>query len=143
MLKYLPKQRSIKTDKSLQMNNPLTVFNSILKFIYVRVVQHFQKIIEIFDNIHFGNVINIYPLRILSQLFASPACYIFFCYLSHFIRIFTYPYVKFPDTLHKQILCFEQHWLFPSVSLHEPVFLQLPMQYCSSLLKLQPSFLYL
>ena len=46
------------------MNNPLTVFNSILKFIYVRVIQHFHKIIEIFDNIHFGNVINIYPLHI-------------------------------------------------------------------------------
>ena len=46
------------------MNNPLIVFNSILEFVYVWIIQHFQKIIEIFDNIHFGKVIYIYPLHI-------------------------------------------------------------------------------
>ena len=42
------------------MNDPLIVFNSILKLIDIRIIQHLQEIMKIFDNIYFRKLINIY-----------------------------------------------------------------------------------
>ena len=52
------------TKESFQMNDPLIVFNSILKLIDIRIIQHLQEIMKIFDNIYFRKLINIYPLHL-------------------------------------------------------------------------------